>query len=138
MKYKMTRSEFDEHLSGEGYSLHELAHLFQVVCKMDGRIRLWTIRWLLGMGFPNDSIENVTVPMLIEEGYKPMNAFIIMDWLTKDPEAAKYSLTRHARDLDVDEKTAEELRSILRSEGLALREDSDEDSKGDPDAAVEC
>ena len=138
MKYKMSRSEFDECLAGEGYSLYELSHLFRVVCEMDSRVRRWTLRWLLGMGFPKESIEGVTVPMLVAEGYKPMNAFIIMDWLIKDPEAARFSLTRHAQAFEVDEKTAEELRSIARSEGLMVQEVSDEDLNGETQSSVEC
>lgn len=131
MKYKMTRSEFNERMNAESYSLFELAHLFKVVCEMDSRVRRWTLQWLLGRGFPQDIIEGVSVPMLVEKGYKPMNAFIIMDWLIKDPEAAKYSLTRHASPMDVDEETAAELRTILVEEGLLTQEVSEnEDDNG--------
>ena len=131
MKYKMTRMEFESRMDGEGYSLRELKHLFKVVCEMDSKVRRWTVLWLLGRGFPQDFIEGVSVPMLVEEGYKPMSAFIIMDWLIKDPEAAKYSLTRHASPMEVDKETAAELRTILVEEGLLAQEVSeDEDDNG--------
>lgn len=131
MKYKMTRSEFDEQMRTEGYSRFELTHLFKVVCEMDSRVRRWTLRWLLGRGYPQDIIEGVSVPILVEKGFKPMNAFIIMDWLIKDPEAAKYSLTRHASPMEVDKETAAELRTILVEEGLLAQEVSeDEDDNG--------
>ena len=139
MKYKMTRSEFNERMNDEGFSLFELAHLFKVVCEMDSRVRRWTLQWLLGKGFPGDFIEGVSVPMLVEQGYKPMNAFIIMDWLIKDPEAAKYSLTRHASPQVVDEKTAAELRTILEKEGCLTQEVSGNEDDSEPaEISTDC
>ncbi len=138
MKFQMSRHEFYESMGGEGYSLYELAHLFKVVCEMDSRVRRWTIRWLLGMGLPKERIEGVSVPFLIDEGYRPMNAFIIMDWLTKDPEAAKYSLVRHAREFKLDEQTASELRAVVIAEGLIAKEETDHENPGESEAAIEC
>lgn len=138
MKYQMSRQDFYESMGGEGYSLRELAHLFRVVCEMDSRVRRWTLRWLLGMGLPKERIEGVCVPDLIDEGYRPMNAFIIMDWLIKDPQAAKYSLVRHAREFQMDAQTASELRAIAIAEGLIAQEETDHDDPGEAEAAIVC
>lgn len=136
MKVRMTCQEFYECMSDEGYTLFELGHLFRAVCEMSSRVRRWTIRWLLGMGLPKDSIEGVTVPFLVSEGYKPMNAFIIMDWLEKDPEAAKYSLVRHTRELEMNEETAAELRAAAIAEGLLSEEKANEEQEGSESAIV--
>lgn len=139
MKYKMTHAEFESRMDGEGYSLRELKHLFKVVCEMDSKVRRWTVLWLLGRGFPQDFIEGISVPMLVEEGYKPMSAFIIMDWLIKDPEAAKYSLVRHASPIEMDEETAKELRSALVKEGLLTQEVPEyEDDDGATEISTDC
>ena len=58
-----------------------------------------------------------------------------MDWLIKDPEAAKYSLTRHANDFEIDEKNASELRAILAAEGLQI-EEVPEDADGDGEISI--
>lgn len=139
MKYKMSREEFVTRMEGEGYSLRELALLFTVVCKMDSKVRRWTVLWLLGKGFPQDYVEGVSVPQLVEEGYHPMAAFIIMDWLIKDPAAAKYSLVRHANPIEMDEETANALRSVLVEEGLLTQEvPENEDDNGSAEISADC
>lgn len=129
MKYRMTRSEFNQRLQSEKYTLAELSHLFKVFLEMDRRVRSWTMRWLLGKGFPQDVIEDVSVPMLVESGYKPMNAFIIMDWLLKDPVAAKYSLRRHVDTLILEEDEPD----VAPSE-----EETNEDKPGPTEVEADC
>lgn len=72
--------------------------------------------WYFGAGYPADIIEGVTVQMLVEEaGLKPMNAFIAMDWLMKDPEAAKFALT-HVKSSAIEE--AENTTDILPEDSV--------------------
>ena len=128
MNYRMTRSEFDQRLQSEKYTLAELSHLFKVFLEMDRRVRSWTMRWLLGKGFPQDVIEDVSVPMLVEAGYKPMNAFIIMDWLLKDPVAAKYSLRRHVDTLIFEEEP----------DAALTKEETREEESGPDEVEADC
>lgn len=89
--------EFSQYLIGEGYSPAEVLNLYREMKALDPQVRGWVIDWFYGGGFPKEITEGVTAQYLVEEvGMKPLNAFIALDWLKKDPAAAKYALT-HAR-----------------------------------------
>lgn len=121
---KVNKEEFFDLMENEGYTADELKHLFHVICCMDRKVRRWVLGWLRGEGYPRDRIEGVTVMELVEnQGLKPLNAFIVMDWLIKDPDAAKYSLTRPTLELLIDEATKTE---IVRTVGV-----TDTDTKSD-------
>lgn len=94
---RITFREYARYLTGEGYSPAEILNLYEEMKTLDTQVRGWVIDWFYGGGFPQEIVEGVTVQYLVEEvGMKPMNAFIAIDWLRKDPAAAKYALT-HAR-----------------------------------------
>lgn len=113
--------EFFTLMEQDGYTAEELNHLFCVIRDMDPRVHSWVSGWLKGNGYPEDRIEGVTVEELVEhQGLKPLNAFIVMDWLLKDPDGAKYSLTRPQTELLIDEAVVAE---IVRAAG---RMDADE------------
>lgn len=104
---KITYQDYARYLQSEGYSSAETRNLYEEMKRLDPQVRRWMIDWFYGGGYPADAIEGVTVQFLVEEvGMKPMNAFISMDWLKKDPEAAKYALT-HAKTPLPMEKTDE-------------------------------
>ncbi len=120
---KINKGEFLELFGDEGYSLWELEHLFYVVCKMDRKVRHWVIQWLMGKGYPKERLEGMSVGELVEkQGMKPLNAFIVMDWLIKDPEAAKYSLTRSHMGITIDDETRQQLMEAIKKRGEVLEE----------------
>lgn len=99
IKYK----DFVSILSEMDYSPADILHLYYEIKKMDPKIRNWFICWVEDGEYPSDRIEGVTVQQLVEEGgMKPINAFIMIDWLNSDPEAAKYAITHLKMPLSIE------------------------------------
>lgn len=98
---RLEYKEFTRHLEQEGYTPTQTAHLFWEIKKMSPKVRGWFLEWFHCGEYPKDVVEGVTVQMLVEEAeLKPVNAFIAIDWLLKDPDAAKFALT-HVKHLAV-------------------------------------
>lgn len=94
---KITYRDFSRYALNEGYTAAQTLNLYQEMKKLDPQVRSWMVNWFYGGGYPAESVEDVTVRLLVEEAeMKPLNAFIAIDWLKKDPAAAKYALT-HAK-----------------------------------------
>lgn len=92
---KVTYKEFESYLKKDGYSAGEIDHLFHAVKAMDRESRMWVLRWFVNGTLPDIEVEGVTAGFLIEKcGYKPLNAFIVLDWLKSDPQAAKYFILK--------------------------------------------
>ena len=73
------------------YSAKEVRHLFKAIKEMDKETRGWVVKWFVFGTFPEKEVEGMTVEKLIDDfGFKPLNAFITIDWLKADPAAAKY------------------------------------------------
>lgn len=100
---RITYREFSRYTLGEGYTPAETLNLYKEMKRLDKQVRRWFIDWFYGGGYPAEVVEGVTVQMLVEEAeMKPLNAFIAVDWLKKDPEAAKYALTQAKAPLPMD------------------------------------
>lgn len=132
---RIRKTDFFAALENEGYTKEELDHLFYVVYHMDKKVRKWVINWFHGKGYPQERVEGVTVLELVEkQGLKPLNAFIVMNWLLKDPDAAKYSLTRPRLELMIDEITKKEILEQTKSIKMAPEEAEREGKEGDEPA----
>lgn len=97
--------DFSQYMKEEGYNPSEILNLFWEVKKMTPTVRSWFLNWFYTGVYPADVVEDVTVQMLVDEAQmKPINAFIAIDWLLTDPEAAKFALThvKHAAVLEED------------------------------------
>ena len=58
-----------------------------------------------GVEIPDEQVENVTVQELVDNlSMEPVNAFIAVDWLTKQPEEAKYALMRPWHGLEIPQE----------------------------------
>ena len=58
-----------------------------------------------GIEVPDEQVENVTVQELVDNlSMEPVNAFIAVDWLTKQPEEAKYALMRPWHGLEIPQE----------------------------------
>lgn len=122
----MTYRQFKKFLEKENYYTNrEIRHLFNAVKQMDKESRGWVIEWIQNGTYPKKTVEQITVEELVKDfGYKPLNAFIAIDWLKQDPQAAKYFIIKTLPDIA---QAAEEGRVI----------DNDEpDTPADPDAPV--
>lgn len=101
-----------------GYSDIQIKHLFNAIKNMDNETRLWVIKWFNNDVFPDKEIEGITVETLIDKhGYKPMNAFIIIDWLKNDPKAAKYFVLKRHEDLEISNETGKKMEEFLIKNG---------------------
>lgn len=126
---KMTYGEFKNQLSNKGYGERGIVHLFRAFKKMDNESRLWLLGWLLFNRVPEKEIEGVTAGYLIHGlGYKPINAFIILDWLKTDPNAAKYFLQNTHEDVIIGEEAIAEIAKIM---GLQPSSPLDEPPNGE-------
>ncbi len=138
MKTKISYNDFNEVFTQNGYSKFEVRNLFSAIKSMDKETRAWVIKWFWRGELPQKEIEGVNAKYLIEQyGLKPINAFIILDWLKSDPQTAKYYLYKHPG------KLVEDSDNIPESEnpGESIREELDAfyESKGiTPKEAEEC
>lgn len=104
MLKRISYKQFSEFLVEDGYTEAELKHLFKAVKSFDKEIKKWFIDWVNGGGLPTDEIEDKNISFFIDEmKLKPVNAFIVMNWLKTDPETAKYVLQREVPALVIDE-----------------------------------
>lgn len=116
---KMTFREFENILLNDDYSVKEIRHLFNAVKKMDKESRLWVIRWILFGEYPTEEIEGVTAQMLVDDlGFKPVNAFIVLDWLKTDPDTAKYFILKSNHSQDPSEQIGQEMLDFLQSRNV--------------------
>lgn len=123
MEMKMTFQDFEGVLLSDGsYSLKEIRHLFNAVKEMNNRSRLWVIKWILRGELPQDEVEGITADFLIHEHqFKPMNAFIILNWLQEDPQSAKYFLTRQPGN-DPSEEIGQDMLDYLQTHNVEPKE----------------
>lgn len=127
---RISYKQFSEFLSEDGYTEAELKHLFKAVKSFDKEIKKWFIKWLNGGGLPSDEIEDVTISFFIDEmKLKPVNAFIIMNWLKTDPETAKYVLQREVPVLEITEELKNTAQEFLDKHAVEVsdQEDGEED-----------
>ena len=132
MKKRISYREFKSFLKKSNYYTdREIRHLFNSVKQFDKETKIWLIDWFNTGDYPSKEVEQVTVRTLVEDfGYKPIAAFIAIDWLKQDPQAAKYFLVKLAKtDLDAapsvvvdDEETQDEIIC-----GLDTTDTSDDD-----------
>ena len=117
---KITYRDFLAYLKQEGYSDGEAVHLFGAVKSMDRQSRAWVLRWFNKGILPDAMIEGVTASYLINNcGYKPLNAFIVLDWLKTDPQAAKYFVLKIPSTISPSETIGDEMEEYINETGGA-------------------
>ncbi|MBE6728103.1 MAG: hypothetical protein E7562_05610 [Ruminococcaceae bacterium] len=115
---KITFSEFKNFFKKNGYADSDIAILFKGVKGMQPKTKRWFIKWLFTGELPTEKVEDVTVEFLINEcGYKPANAFIIIDWLMTEPDYAKYILLKQTNERVISDETKQEMLEILNGMG---------------------
>jgi len=115
---KITYREFQRFMKKDGYADQEIRHLFNTIKKMDKESRRWVIRWFHEGEFPKNEIEGVTAEFLMKElGYKPINAFIALNWLKEDPESAKYFMVKKPAGEDPGKSVGAEMEVFLKKMG---------------------
>ncbi|MBE6728105.1 MAG: hypothetical protein E7562_05620 [Ruminococcaceae bacterium] len=115
---KITFSEFKNFFKKNGYADSDIAILFKGVKGMQPKTKRWLIKWFFTGELPTEKVEEVTVEYLINEcGYKPVNAFIIIDWLMTEPDYAKYILLKQTNERVISDETKQEMLEILNGMG---------------------
>lgn len=120
---KITFREFRSFLSSEGCSEVEIRHLYGAVKSMDAESRGWVVRWFCTGELPDDEVEGVTAKYLVDKcGYKALNAFIVLDWLKTDPQAAKYFVLKIPVTISPSDSIGQEVEEYLQREGHEMPE----------------
>lgn len=115
---KITFREFRDFLCGDGCSEEEARRLYGAVRSMEPETRRWVIRWFCTGELPGAEIEGVTAKYLIDScGYKPLNAFIVLDWLKADPQAAKYFVMKMPAGISPSSSIGQEVSERMGREG---------------------
>ena len=115
---RLTYREFERFLLKDGYTAQEARHLFNTVKKMDKESRKWVIHWFKEGTYPKEPVEGITAERLVKEfQYKPLNAFIILNWLKEDPKAAKYFVMKRRSGTMPDAQTGQRMRELLDEMG---------------------
>ena len=114
---KINEKQFRAYMKKElHYSRDEIEHTLTAVEEMEPEVLNWLLDWMEGKGYPENPVEGVTVRDLIEKAelsLNPVSAFLAVDWLKKEPEAAKYSLSRRPENLEIDPEVAKQMEEIL-------------------------
>ncbi len=88
---KITFEKFRSAFDNEDYTYSELVHLFKALKSMDNESRKSFVKWFFTGELPDNQVEGISAEYLINNlNCKPLNAFIILDWLKSEPETAKY------------------------------------------------
>lgn len=87
------------------YRENEAERVLQQINRMDEKVLSWLAQWREEGTYPDEQVENVTVQELVDNlSMEPVNAFIAVDWLTKQPEEAKYALMRPWHGLEIPQE----------------------------------
>ncbi len=115
MGKKIVYNEFYKFMSNQGYSDKEIKHLYLSIKRMDKESRKWVINWFDGEDFPTKAIEGVTAEYLVNNyRLKPINAFIVLDWLKADPQTAKYFVLKKVSDIEIGNEVEREMEDFLK------------------------
>ena len=91
-------------LRRNGYSGADLASAAPKIERMEPQLQQDLLRWEKIGDFPDREIEGFTVAGLVENvGLHPIGAFLMMDWLLREPDEAKYALAQSLTTLEIDE-----------------------------------
>ena len=79
-----------------GYTEKRAEEVVQKLQKSDFAIQEAFEKWWLGKGLDEQLVvQGYTLQILVEKkGFNPMNAFLTMDWLIREPARAKRALSR--------------------------------------------
>lgn len=101
-------------LRRNGYSDAAVASAAPKLEHMDPDLKKSLLRWDKIGDLPDREIEGFTVAGLIEYAdLHPIGAFLMMDWLLREPEEAKYALAQPVSGLEI---TTELLSKLEESE----------------------
>lgn len=114
-------------LKRNGYSDAAAASAAPKIEKMDPQLQNDLLRWDKIGDYPDREIEGFTVAGLVENaGMHPIGAFLMMDWLLREPDEAKYALAQPLTKLEISQAA---LARIAESEDADLPTDSDDNSE---------
>jgi len=109
MKAKPERGEqWLELLERNGYSEAAAASAAPKIEKMDPTLRQELLRWDRYGILPDREIEGFTVEGLTKNaGMHTIGAFLVLDWLLREPEEAKLALAQPVTRLEVSQEALE-------------------------------
>lgn len=94
----MDHAIIEKILKEEGYPSYMIEQTIFKLDNLQPSIKECFEKWISDGEFPNMEIEGFSFQRLVEEQDKtPVAAFLALDWLSRDPEKAKKSLSRKTR-----------------------------------------
>lgn len=123
---------YEAFISDGDYSKYEIKYLFDALKSADKQTRKWFINWFQTGIFPDDEIEGVTAEFLINElKCKPLNAFIILDWLKAEPETAKFFIMKLPLIFNIFNINAEQTPPQLYFDDNKLEDNDNKDNENE-------
>ena len=111
-------------LKRNGYTDAEAASAAPKIERMDAQLRNDLLRWDKIGDYPDREVEGFTVAGLVENtGMHPVGAFLMLDWLLREPDEAKYALAQPLTKLEISQTT---LTRIAESEDTDIPKCSEE------------
>ena len=114
----------------EGFGFSEAIQVMKKIDKVDAQVKEEFESWLLYRTTPNLEFEGISFNRLTkEEGMKPVRAFLMLDWIKRDPLAAVEYLRfgRHSMPMVQGELTEEQIQQLkdvagrLRQRGVDVQ-----------------
>lgn len=92
-------------LKKNGYTDATITTAASKIEKMDPQLQEALVRWDRIGALPDRVIEGFTVAGLMENaGMHPIGAFLMMDWLLREPDEAKYALAQPVDKLEISQE----------------------------------
>lgn len=94
----MDHTKIEKILKEEGYPFYMIEQTVEKIDNLQPAIKDCFEKWVKDGVYPEIEIEGFTFRRFIEEQDKTaVAAFLALDWLIRDPQAAKVSLSRKTR-----------------------------------------
>ena len=124
-------------LQKNGYSGAALMPAALKIERMDPQLQQELLRWDKIGDFPDREVEGFTVSGLVENaGLHPIGAFLMMDWLLREPNEAKYALAQPLTRLEIDKTVLTRIAESEEADTPGNGEENFEFEKEQPDEVL--
>lgn len=118
------KKRWTDALMDAGYSSGGAKSAAEKILVMDEEIREGLSRWMEEGELVDIAIEDISVHELVNElGYKEIAAFLMLDWLRREPDAAKEAICRFADRVVISKECLKKLKIVAEEDDAANAEE---------------
>lgn len=120
-----------------GYSETRAKRTISALRKIDSCILEAFLKWFYTAKFPEEALYGINVKALCDKrSLDPVTAFLTVDWVAREPQAAKKALSTGHDTLILRDEDAGYIEKIMNCNGWELNKDKLETAEDESDLAV--